>query len=344
MHATVILALRVLGKIALPVRRAVFIAALSRALAGCSDRQSALAPHAAEAQHLFWLIFAFVVLLGAIWLIVMIALAIAMWRRRAECQQHHERTANALISICAGLTGLIVIGLTVGSFAGQREMQRRESPLLVRIIGHQWWWELRYAEDVPNRPFVTANELHLPAGRDVVLNLESSDVIHSFWAPSLAGKKDLIPGRVNELHIRAPQAGVYRAQCAEFCGLQHAHMGLDVVVESPNRFEDWRLGQAGSGRAPQTVEQRFGQDVFFTRACFACHAIRGTKADGFVGPDLTHFASRRTLAAALLPRTRGATAGWIADPQGLKPGAHMPLLPLSSQELNAVVAYLENLE
>ncbi|MCQ4188645.1 cytochrome c oxidase subunit II [Methylocystis suflitae] len=328
----------------MPAARSLFVVGISGALAGCSDRQSALAPHAAEAQDLLWLTVLFIVLLGAIWLIVMIALAIAMLRRRDDNAKPSERVASVVISICAGLTGLIVIGLTVVSFAGQREMQRRESPLLVRIIGHQWWWELRYADDGPNSSFVTANELRLPAGRDVVLNLESADVIHSFWAPNLAGKKDLIPGRVNELKIRAPLAGVYRAQCAEFCGLQHAHMGLDVVVENPDRFEEWRVGQATSGRAPQTEEQRFGQDVFLTRACFMCHAIRGTKADGLAGPDLTHFASRRTLAAALLPRTTGATAGWIADPQQLKPGAHMPRLALSPKELNAVVAYLESLE
>ncbi|WP_244434970.1 cytochrome c oxidase subunit II [Methylocystis sp. SC2] len=290
------------------------------------------------------LIWVFVVLLGAVWLVVMIALAIAVLRRRDDDRKSNERVASVVVSVCAGLTGLIVVGLTFVSFAEQREMQRRDAPLLVRIIGHQWWWELRYADDGSNPSFVTANELRLPAGRDVALNLESADVIHSFWAPSLAGKKDLIPGRVNELRIRAPQAGVYRAQCAEFCGMQHAHMGLDVVVETPERFEDWRIDQANSASAPQTDEQRFGQDVFNTRACFACHAIRGTKANGLVGPDLTHFASRRTLAAAVLPRTRGATAGWIADPQHLKPGSHMPLLPLSPQELNALVAYLESLE
>lgn len=332
------------GKDAMRAPRNVFLAALSGSLVGCSDRQSALSPHAVDAQHLLSLIWVFVVLLGAIWLIVMITLAFAMLRHRDDNRKSNEGVASTVVSICAGLTGLIVIGLTFVSFAGQREMQRRDAPLLVRIIGHQWWWELRYADDGQNPPIATANELRLPAGRDVVLNLESADVIHSFWAPSLAGKEDLIPGRVNELKIRAPQAGVYRAQCAEFCGLQHAHMGLDVVVETPDRFEAWRIGQAASGRAAQTEEQRFGQDVFFTRACFACHAIRGTRAEGFVGPDLTHFASRMTLAAAVLPRTRGATAGWIADPQQLKPGSHMPLLPLSPQELNALVAYLENLE
>jgi cytochrome c oxidase subunit 2 len=239
---------------------------------------------------------------------------------------------------------LIVIGLTVVSFAGQRATHGRDAPLTVRIIGHQWWWELHYFVDGEAPSFVTANELRIPSGRDVVLKLESADVIHSFWAPNLAGKKDLIPGRVNELKIHAAREGVYRAQCAEFCGLQHAHMGLDVIVENDARFEDWRIRQTELAHAPQTAKQLFGQQIFLTRACFMCHAVRGTEARGFAGPDLTHFASRRTLAASVLLRTRGATAGWIADPQGVKPGAKMPHLPLTPEELNAVVAYLESLE
>lgn len=318
--------------------------ALTTALSGCNDRQSALSPHAAEAQHLFWLILGFAALLGVIWLVVMIALGFAVLRRPID-HRSNEHAADAAISFCAGLTGVIVIGLTVVSFAGQRATHGRDPPpLMVRIIGHQWWWELHYSDDNGRPSFVTANELHIPAGRDVVLKLESADVIHSFWAPSLAGKKDLIPGRVNELTIRAPETGVYRAQCAEFCGQQHAHMGLDVIVENADRFADWRKRQAVSGRAPETEAQKFGQQVFLTRACFMCHAVRGTSAKGFAGPDLTHFASRRSLAAAVLPRTRGATAGWIADPQRLKPGAKMPRLPLSPAELNALVSYLESLE
>jgi cytochrome c oxidase subunit 2 len=324
--------------------RVVVAVALTSALAGCNDRQSALFPRATEAQHLFWLILGFVVLLGAIWLIVMIAVAFAVLRRSADSPRADERVANAVISWCAGLTAFIVIGLTVVSFAGQRATHGGDPPLTVRIIGHQWWWELHYSVEGEVPSFVTANELRIPAERDVVLKLESADVIHSFWAPNLAGKKDLIPGRVNELKIHAAREGVYRAQCAEFCGLQHAHMGLDVIVENGARFEDWRIRQTELAHAPQTAEQRFGQQIFLTRACFMCHAVRGTEARGFAGPDLTHFASRRTLAASVLLRTRGATAGWIADPQGVKPGAKMPHLPLTPEELNAVVEYLESLE
>lgn len=168
----------------------------------------------------------------------MTAVAFAVLRRPSDGPRANERVANAVISWCAGLTGFIVIGLSVVSFAGQRTTHGGDAPLTVRIIGHQWWWELHYFVEGEAPSFGTANELRIPAGRDVVLKLESADVIHSFGAPNLAGKKDLIPGRVNELKIHAAREGVYRAQCAEFCGLQHAHMGLDVIVENDARFED----------------------------------------------------------------------------------------------------------
>jgi cytochrome c oxidase subunit 2 len=197
---------------------------------------------------------------------------------------------------------------------------------------------------VPSLRVTTANEIHIPVGRPVRFNLFSNDVIHSLWIPNLQGKIDLVPGRLNELWLRADRPGVFRGQCAEFCGLQHAKMALVVVAESSDDFERWLAGNRAPAPAPVTPEQQRGKDVVERGPCAMCHNITGTLAGGRSAPDLTHVASRSTIGAGSVPNTRGYLAGWIADPQHIKPGNRMPSPGLRDEELQAVLAYLETLK
>lgn len=251
---------------------------------------------------------------------------------------------QAVIAAVA-VTAVILVGMTLLSFFSNRTLAgiAGEDPMMVRVTGRQWWWEIRYEDGQPSNIVTTANELHIPVGEPVRLMLVSNDVIHSFWVPSLAGKLDLIPGQQNVLDLKADKPGIYRGQCAEFCGMQHAHMGIVVIAQAREEFDAWRQAQLQPAREPQGDEQRKGHDLFMSRPCVMCHKISGTKAGGTVAPDLTHLASRTSLAADTLKMSRGNLAAWIIDPQGIKPGAHMPVMDLSGDELNAVLAYLESL-
>jgi cytochrome c oxidase subunit 2 len=214
----------------------------------------------------------------------------------------------------------------------------------IELVGHQWWWEARYKDTDPTREFTTANELHIPVGRPVVVTLRSSDVIHSLWVPNLHGKKDLIPGRTAIMRLRADKPGTYRGQCAEFCGLEHALMVLLVSAEPPAQYEAWAAKQRQPAPPPADDQQARGLQVFLGTSCVMCHTISGTTAQGKLGPDLTHLASRQTIAAGTLPNNRGHLAGWIADPQSLKPGVNMPANALAPDDLQALLAYLESLK
>ncbi len=197
---------------------------------------------------------------------------------------------------------------------------------------------------VASHQIATANELHIPINTPVLLRLETRDVIHSLWIPNLHGKRDLIPGRVNKIWIQADQPGVYRGQCAEFCGLQHAHMSLIVVAEEPVKFAKWKSRQSEGARTPQTPEQIRGQQVFLGAPCANCHNITGIDASATLGPDLTHVRSRATIAAGMLLNTRGNLAGWITNAPAIKPGAQMPPNQLSAVELQDLLAYLDTLK
>jgi cytochrome c oxidase subunit 2 len=190
---------------------------------------------------------------------------------------------------------------------------------------------------------VTANEIHIPVGRPVLINTHSQDVIHSFWMPELHGKRDLIPGHPSAIWLQADRPGVFQGQCAEFCGLQHAHMRLIVVAEPEETFQAWLEAQRQSAQPPRDPLAERGMHVFVSGPCALCHAIRGTDAAGHVAPDLTHIASRATLAAGTLPNTPGHLAGWIIDSQSVKPGNAMPSMSLSPEDLQALLAYLGNL-
>jgi cytochrome c oxidase subunit 2 len=218
-----------------------------------------------------------------------------------------------------------------------------KNPVTIQITGHQWWWEVTYPNTQADQTVTTANEIHVPVGTPVVILTNSKDVIHSFWAPSVTGKRDLLPGYSSAFWFQIDKVGIYHGQCAEFCGLQHAHMGFSIVAESVSEFEAWQQQQLKPAGEPPTPEALHGREVFLTHACLMCHTIRGTDAGSRLGPDLTHIASRKMIAAETLPNTTGALTGWIVDPQRIKPGTQMSPNPLSPDDLRAVVAYLQSL-
>ena len=217
------------------------------------------------------------------------------------------------------------------------------SAVSIAVSGHQWWWEVEYEDATPNRRVKTANEIHVPIGRPVVIKVTSRDVIHSFWVPNLDGKRDLIPGYTTAVWIQADRAGTFRGQCAEFCGRQHAHMAFDLVAEPEADFEQWLARERRSADPPGDAVSQRGEAVFMTRQCVACHTIRGTAANGLYGPDLTHIASRRTIGAGTLPNTREHMAGWIVNSQAAKPGNLMPPNVLPQTDVQDLLAYLETL-
>jgi cytochrome c oxidase subunit 2 len=213
----------------------------------------------------------------------------------------------------------------------------------VEVIGRQFWWEVHYYDASGRHLLETANEIHIPVGEEIRVRLRSADVIHSFWVPRLAGKLDNIPGRTNEFSISADSSGVFRGQCAEYCGLQHAKMAMLVVAQPADEFARWLSEQSADAVVPSDSSILRGREVFLTSACAACHAVRGTPAAGDLGPDLTHVASRRTLAALAIPNTRGHMGGWLVNPQAIKPGAHMPGVPMAREDFSAVLDYMMSL-
>jgi cytochrome c oxidase subunit II len=314
------------------------------AVAGCRGWQSAADPQGPQASQLNALIWLFVIVAGIIWTLVMVVLAAALWRRRRLSAPREQRTAWYVGGAMAASV-LVILGLSVASYITTRHISPDpDEPLVIRLKGYQWWWSATYEDAGPADSFITANELHVPIGRPVRVELDAEDVIHSFWVPNLAGKQDLIPGRSNSLVFTADRAGTYRGQCAEFCGLQHAHMALLVVAEPEDDFQRWRQAQLAAATPPATPEQSAGREVFVGKACAACHTVRGTSAAGNLGPDLTHVGGRKYIAAGILPTTRGSLAAWVADPQTIKPGNNMPLVPLEPRELNSLSAWLASLQ
>lgn len=320
-------------------------------LAACAGRQSALDPQGLQSVQIRSTLFIFLAVAAVVWIGVVVALVVGMRRakrtaeRPLDLHQGFEDRAGRVVLWLGTATAVIVLGLSFVSFAGQRTIfAKDENALTLKIIGHQWWWEIRYEADSPHESFVTANEIRIPTGQPVKVELESADVIHSFWVPSLTGKMDLITGQKNELQFTAENAGVYRGQCAEFCGLQHAHMAFAVIALPPAEFGRWRDRENQSAAPPSDPLGKQGEALFRARGCALCHNIRGTLAGGQLGPDLTHIAGRTTIAAGTLPNTSATLGAWISDPQHVKPGNLMPKMPLQSDELIAIVHYLEQLQ
>jgi cytochrome c oxidase subunit 2 len=235
---------------------------------------------------------------------------------------------------------ILLLGLLVYALPAMRPIPVANADLRIGVDGEQFWWRVRYAP--PGGSVVeAANELRLPVGRTVELSLRSPDVIHSFWVPGLAGKMDMIPGRTNRLVVRATKAGTYRGVCAEFCGLGHALMAFDVVAMEPAAFERWLAAQA----RPATPTASPGARLFASYGCSGCHSVRGIGPVARIGPDLTHFGSRPTLAAGILPMTHANIAGFVRDPGKTKPGVRMPAFPqMSAAEADQIASYLQGLK
>lgn len=350
--------------------------ALALVLVGCTtgNPQSTLDPKGPFARHVYEL-FSLWIFWPAVFVFVAVEgiLIYTVWRFRARegaplpVQTHGNTGLEITWTIIPAVILLVILAVTFNTQATLAQPPNEGTPINVRVIGHQWWWEFEYTD----LGVSTANELHIPVGSTVNIHLESADVIHSFWVPHLAGKTDAIPGRVNKLWLQADEAGTYNGQCAEFCGIEHALMRLVVVAQSPSEFNAWvqnercapAILQAASastpaatpiplptgcrGYAPQqgasTSLVSQGAQLFSTGACITCHTVRGTGASGKVGPELTHFGSRSTIAANTLESTTDNLKRWLRNPQAVKPGALMPNLNLSEQDIEALAAYLQSL-
>jgi cytochrome c oxidase subunit II len=318
------------------LRQAWILLGLGTLLAGCGGNQNTVAPAShpeRSVADVFW------VMLGVscVGFGVIVTLLFLGWARRDRPSLPGGGGERAATRVVMGLGVALPIVLLVSLFIWSDLFVLRSvaaptgrTPMTVRVTGHQWWWEVRY----PGSGVVTANEIHIPVETKVTALVTTDDVIHSFWVPELNRKVDMIPGVTNRLLLLADKPGVFRGQCAEFCGLQHAHMSVEVIAEPRPMFDAWLARNAKP--APRT-------NALFTRNCSGCHQIRGTSAKADVGPDLTHFASRRSIAALTLPNTPANLRDWLRDPQHVKPGNRMPDLPLKQPQWVALQRYLESL-
>lgn len=306
-------------------------------------------PQAARIAGLYWFFFWVCAVAYAATIAFLIAAIIrGRGNEAADSSEQRERSLARGVTVGAGLTvtamvTLLVVSAATGGAVGTFASDKPD-PIEIQVTGHQWWWEITYPDPEPDRMIRTANEIHIPIGKPILFRLATRDVIHSFWVPNLHGKRDLIPGRVNKLWMQADRPGVFRSQCAEFCGLQHAHMALVVVAESSASFDRWKKHEQTPSVDPKTPQERRGKQAFLSMPCVNCHAITGVEAYATAGPDLTHLASRPTLAAGMLINNKGNLAGWITNAPAIKPGAQMPPNEMSGTELQDLLAYLESLE
>lgn len=296
-------------------------------------------PDAAVIAQLAWILFGAGLLIFAG---VMVLLALALRRGPAPLRPLLWTAGAGVAFPCLVLSALLVFGTWR---AGQLTAPSSRQALVVSVEAKMWWWEVRYDDPGGGPALRLANEIHIPVGRPVYLSLSTSDVIHSFWVPALAGKADMLPGHVRRLMLHAAEPGLYRGQCAEYCGEQHARMALHVVAQSAPEFEAWLARQRQPAAPPDSALQERGRQAFLAQRCGACHSVRGVADAGRLGPDLTHVGSRLHLAAGTLRNSHGALAAWIADPQGIKPGARMPASKgMDGATLRALAAYLAHLK
>lgn len=325
-------------------------------LAGCQSNHSIVwssaSKQSADIEWLYWFIF---------WIcLVVFVLVISFFAGGSakasidqaemapvmESNEPGDRRAKIGVGIALTITVVtLFVVLALSIVTGKTtEGLTSKNPITIQVIGHQWWWELRYPNPQADLTVTAANEIHVPVGKPIVVLTASRDVIHSFWAPNIDGKRDLLPGYQSAFSFQVDKPGIYHGQCAEFCGEQHAHMGFEIVAEPMDKFQQWEQQQVKPAAEPQDPTAVRGREVFLTHACVLCHTIRGTDAGSKVGPDLTHVASRRLLAATAISNAPGSLAGWISDPQRIKPGAKMPANPLEPDDLQALVTYLRSLE
>jgi cytochrome c oxidase subunit 2 len=329
-------------------------------------QHSVLEPLGAHAQHIqsIWHVMLWVC--GFMYLLVFIFTALTIIRQRRigrqsaaghgeEADEQHARDAANVsgerkMMLLLMVWGVMVVAglffLTLMSFFTDRSLLHAadDPQLKIKVTAHQWWWEVQYENANPSQQIRTANEIYLPVNTRVEIALVADDVIHSFWVPNLHGKVDLIPGRNNQIRLQPLHIGRYRGECAEFCGLQHANMAFDVVVQSDADFNTWQTAQRESAASPDDAFLQHGQAVFLNGACASCHTISGTEAAGTMGPDLSHVASRLTLAAGTLPNSVEHMREWLQDPPKVKPGTRMPKVELSSNDIDALSAYLASLQ
>ncbi|MEX2536402.1 MAG: cytochrome c oxidase subunit II [Trueperaceae bacterium] len=320
----------------------VMASALAIAATGGFANAQVLRPAGPAAQGVSELFWVMLIIAAIVCVLVYALLFTAIFRRRIPNGGEPPLGTGPFV-VLGGivLPIVILVPLLFWSLALTAGMVRpTEDAVTIEVIGHQWWWEVRY----PEVGVTDANEIHIPAGRPVRLQLTSDDVIHSFWAPGLQGKMDLVPGTVNTLWIEADETGIHSAKCAEFCGTQHANMRLLIVSEPQESFDEWLQSRTVPPQPPLDPLIREGQQVFLGSACVYCHTIEGTNASGRLGPDLTHLATRMTLGAGTVANNRGNLGGWIVNSQAIKPGNRMPPMYLESEDLQVLLAYLESLE
>ena len=322
---------------------------------GFGSNQTALnpvGPGSAHTEREFALIFW---ITAIVYCIVLAFLVIAVARNRHTLNEipapqrttpESDRRATRAVAGAISVTFVLVMVMLIGSFRTSRALggMNQDKALEIQVYGHQWWWEVEYPNSESDKIVTTANEIHVPTGVPVKIEGTSTDVIHSFWAPNVQGKRDLLPGYNTELMLQVDQPGRWRGQCAEYCGEQHAHMSFFMVADSPAQFQQWLEEQAMSAPEPTTPQTIHGQQVFLSHPCVMCHTIRGTTANARMGPDLTHLASRSTIAAGALPNTVGNLGGWILNAQSIKPGVRMPPNQMSGSDLQDLLAYLETLK
>lgn len=330
-----------------------FVALCVSSCGGIQNAINPAGPNAANISKLWWLMF---IVCSIVFVLVMIALLLSLRKRTKEAadrvpvlepsEESERRRRNVVISATT-ITVIVLFVFLIASYSSGRSLHLNDptkNGLSIEVTGHQWWWEVRYQDVDASNIFTTANEIHIPVGVPVMFSLRGADVIHSFWVPNLAGKKDLIPGKINTIWLQADKPGVYRGQCAEYCGLQHAKMALWVIAEPQEQFNAWRQNQTQQAVPATSDAQKRGQQIFFSTTCVMCHAINGTPAGSNIGPNLTHVGSRQMIGAATLVNTRDHLAQWIKDSQTFKPGNRMPQNNLSDADLQALVEYLQSLK
>lgn len=324
------------------MKRAALAIVCAVGLSACSDAPSMLDPHAPQAHRIadvWWLMF---VLAVGVFLIVTAFVVWAIVRRRADTTSSAdaERRDRRFVLLGGLVVPTVVLAVVaVATVRTTNALQPTGDGLQIHVSGVQWWWRVTY----PDLGVTTANEIHVPVGTPVDITLTSEDVVHSLWVPQLNGKADLIPGQTNHLSFTASEAGTYRGQCAEFCGLEHARMAFVVIAEPPDAFRAWAAAEGADAVTPSRTDATAGEQLFVNGSCAGCHSVKGTTAVGVLGPDLTHIGSRQTLAALSLPNTTDGMRKWLSDTQGVKPGAHMPQIDLTPDQITALVAYLEGL-
>jgi cytochrome c oxidase subunit II len=302
-------------------------------------------PAATPTMHLGW---AFAALLAAIFVIISVLLAGAIFRKRSAEDPHiigRENEGMPWIYIGTGVSTCILFALAIYTLVTLNVIAKptRAPALTLTVTGYDWWWKIDYEDDDPKHHFVTANEIHIPVGVPVLVRLKSADVIHAFWVPMLAGKTQMIPGQTNQQWLQADAEGIYRGQCTQYCGVQHAHMGLEVVAQSAAEFRKWQDAQRKTDASASAIDIDAGKKLFVDR-CAGCHTIRGTEAVGAHAPDLTHLKSRRLIAAGSLTNTPEHLVKWITHAQDLKPGARMPSMKLTATEIASLSAFLSTLD